>query len=699
MKLSNPGIWIGILSTLGVIALAVRDIDTAAPGDLSAVHGRMDELIGSENCNQCHGGWGESMADACLQCHEVIGRQIHNEAGLHGAIGLLSEPVCGLCHGEHHGSSASLVNPQSFAMSGAGSVEDFDHELVGFRMVGNHLDLSCTECHENADVAVLVEGTQRFGGLDQSCTSCHEDAHEGRMVIDCATCHGQVAFDQLEAYGHEEYLPLEGGHAALACSECHANSGDHSLRSIGRATFDEDERTCLQCHDQPHRNQFLRDVASFIEEPVSESCSVCHLPEHMGFFASRAAVTEDLHELTGFDLDAPHNEAACRDCHGISGTDFGLAHPQRKANDCAVCHEDPHDDQFDGQFGQKQECVDCHTPEGFEPHVFTLEMHAESELPISESHLELECNECHQDPVEGEARAFASMESACETCHEDGHQEFFTEYLEGIDEERFDSRTELANAAGCEVCHDATLFSDVAEERFDHSSSAGLAITGAHAQTDCESCHPRSGEPDYTGRTLGWVSEHFGTFEGCVTCHEDPHEGQFDGGDFPLEVDGQTDCARCHDASSFRALTDNFVHGDWTLYPLDGRHAELNCSACHEPLARPDEVGRTWGRAAGTTCNDCHADPHAGQFVVDDSISCERCHESASEFSRLVFEHDRDSTFELGEAHRGLDCGVCHPVVPIEPGLELVRYRPLDSECVDCHGVQRDRSLLGGREE
>ena len=699
MRLTNPGIWIGILSTLGVVALAVRDFDKAAPGDLAAVHGRMEELVGSENCNKCHGGWGKTMADACLQCHETIGGQIEDQDGLHGELGLLAEPVCGLCHGEHHGSSWSLVNAQSFAMSGAGSMEEFDHELVGFRMVGKHLDQDCTVCHEHAADEVLVEGTQRFGGLDQSCTSCHEDFHGGRMVIDCTSCHGQESFLELEAFGHEEFLPLEGGHEVLDCAECHSDNTDHALRLIGQGRFEEEERSCLDCHDQPHRRPFLREVASFIDAPVAETCSTCHLPEHHGFFASRASVTDELHALTSFELDAPHDEAACRECHDVSGEDFGMGRPERSARDCAVCHEDPHEEQFDGQFGEPQDCIDCHSPDAFEPHAFSLEMHADTELELLDSHLDLDCHGCHQDPEEGEVRAFASMESACETCHEDGHQTFFKEYLESIDEERFDARAELANAAGCELCHEATSFSEFLDERFDHESAAGLAIAGAHAQTDCDSCHLPSEDPDSTGRSFGWVSDHFGTFEGCVTCHGDPHQGQFDGAEFPSEVEGQSDCARCHDASSFRMLKDSFVHGNWTEFPLDGRHAEVGCSACHEPLARPDEVGRTWGRAVGLRCADCHEDPHANQFLIDDEVSCERCHESASAFPELVFEHDRDSTFELGQAHADLECGVCHPSVPTSMGFELVRYRPLDSECVDCHGVQRDRRLLGGKRD
>ena len=101
---------------------------------------------------------------------------------------------------------------------------------------------------------------------------------------------------------------------------------------------------------------------------------------------------------------------------------------------------------------------------------------------------------------------------------------------------------------------------------------------------------------------------------GCASCHEDVHEGRFDASEHLLEVDGRSDCARCHSTASFRDASDDFDHARWTGWPLDGAHAAADCTSCHAPLRRPDAHGRTWARANGTDCASCHEGPHGDQF-------------------------------------------------------------------------------------
>ena len=112
----------------------------------------------------------------------------------------------------------------------------------------------------------------------------------------------------------------------------------------------------------------------------------------------------------------------------------------------------------------------------------------------------------------------------------------------------------------------------------------------------------------------------------------------------------------------------------------------MGCSGCHTPLQTPDQHGRTWARSRGSFCADCHEDPHAGQFRIDNRTDCERCHRSAVSFLDLSFRHDLDSRFRLGDAHSKLACSECHK--PVEVGAAMViRYRPLERECVSCHGA------------
>ena len=172
---------------------------------------------------------------------------------------------------------------------------------------------------------------------------------------------------------------------------------------------------------------------------------------------------------------------------------------------------------------------------------------------------------------------------------------------------------------------------------------------------------------------------------GCVDCHADPHGGLFDRPTMPREYGGATGCARCHDETSFRVLED-FDHRLWTGFALQGAHMDAGCDSCHVRRVRPDAEGRTWGRAQGTGCADCHQDPHGGQFLASAGQDCDTCHRAASSFADLRFDHDRDSRFKLGQAHSDVGCESCHEAVDVG-GTSIVRYKPLDTECIDCHGV------------
>jgi hypothetical protein len=154
-------------------------------------------------------------------------------------------------------------------------------------------------------------------------------------------------------------------------------------------------------------------------------------------------------------------------------------------------------------------------------------------------------------------------------------------------------------------------------------------------------------------------------------------------------VAGSVGCARCHVQTSFRALAAAFDHHLWTGWRLEGAHGAARCSACHAPLADADVLGRTWARARGRRCADCHADPHAGQFATGGATDCAACHRSVAKFTDTVFRHDLHSRFRLGEAHAGLPCSACHKRER-RGDVEWVRYRPLGIECVDCHGAQEE---------
>ncbi len=687
MKLMRPGPWIGFMSLGVVLYLALGDLKRNSPGPLSSVH-----AIAVENsCAACHGGWFQEMTDACLECHEPIAEQLESSEGLHGTFGRERARACAVCHSDHHGAGFAMVNEHTFAMAGVADKSKFDHETVGFSMTERHLEVDCVACHEHADAIALAEGQRRYLGLDQKCASCHEDTHEGQYVLSCDSCHSQQDFETLEAKGHDDVLPLIGAHLDVACADCHEKDELHSLESLGQGRKPQ-LRGCIDCHDSPHDPEFLAAVADVQQTTVDSGCRDCHLHEHESFREPDFVLTTEQHALTGFALESHHEEAECGDCHSPGHKQFRLRYPGRSQDDCASCHDDPHGGQFSkGRFAEAG-CVDCHDRHQFEPHAFTAEMHSGGAMSLTGSHLDQECSACHVDPVDDSPRKFHGLEAGCDTCHQDAHDTFFADH-------------EVVSGA-CERCHDATKFSNVPEDEFDHQQWTGVLIAGAHAEQSCETCHKPTADPDELGRKFGRIKDAFGLYKGCVTCHADPHQGAFDsppaspaGATHPdrdLIGDGQAKdaCLRCHSQVSFRSLPQGFDHGKWTGFSIGGAHDAAKCTACHKPLRQADANGRTWGRAAGRDCADCHRDPHVGQFERRGRTDCVRCHKSQLGFGELTFRHNLDSRFVLGEAHKKLECGKCHRRAKLKGGVAVL-YRGMGRECADCHGEQNQ--LLRGR--
>jgi hypothetical protein len=735
------------LSLILVVALVVNDLERTSPGPLSAAHGQVAELDGGRNCDACHGGWMRSMTASCNECHEQIEQQLAESRGLHGAIESVDPSACEACHSEHRGAEFRLVAPASFALAGF-EREAFDHGHVDFALVGRHAELTCAECHPNAEVELLAPDTHRFLGLEQDCASCHEDPHEARFVPSCDSCHGQERpFDELANFVHTERFPLDDAHALPTCAECHAEGSGYAVEDLAGRTPRPPDRTCAACHsDSPHRDTFLDGIAALADLAPDATCSLCHDAAHESF-ADPSAFDAKLHAASGFALDGPHTGLDCAECHGGTGA-FRARHPGRVHDDCAACHDDPHAGQF-----TDARCLDCHRETTFFPSTFGLDAHAATDFPLEGGHAAVACGECHLADGD-EARRFSGTSSACAACHEDAHG------------------ATLANSNGCAECHVTTTFDDVDAAAFDHAGRTGFALDGAHATARCEACHQRTAQPDglgrcfgrvarvfgepasacatchddpheaafagqgcaschtttdfcalagpfdhgartgfvltgahldaecaschgtypdpvAAGRTLGRVSQVFsGSTERCETCHADAHQGAFDGPDRPAEVAGREGCARCHTTSDFADQREPFDHALWTGHRLEGAHAELDCSACHAP-----DAGGALTPAPGTDCVACHADPHVGQFLRAGRTDCARCHTETTWSRELTFDHDTDARFALDESHVNLECAACHVPWPLANGTEAVRYKPLGTVCVDCH----DHGGGGGR--
>ncbi|MEZ5977277.1 MAG: cytochrome c3 family protein [Planctomycetota bacterium] len=688
----RPQLWVAVCSAVLVTTLGVVGKDRKSPGPLAAAHARVAELAGGASCSECHGGWFQDMSSACLDCHEAIESQMDDGRGLHGRLAE-DRRACASCHSDHHGANFAMVNDVSFRKAGVPNVDAFDHSLVGFDMDGKHVELACTDCHAHAFDEVVPEGVTRFTGLSQRCAACHEDEHHGAFGQDCASCHVQESFTEHVATFHDDVLPLIGGHGGMDCRACHAEGEVHSLEVVAGNGSKPTARACLDCHDSPHGEAFVTRNARDSRTSLEASCVVCHAAAHTSFRDEALEITAEQHAASGFPLALPHDEVTCDGCHAPEPEDFAARYPGRDADRCAACHEDPHGGQFaTGPFAQEG-CVACHGRERFEPHGFTAELHARAALPLEGGHLGAACEDCHTVAHDGEPRTFRGTSDTCSACHEDAHNGFF------------DSRTQALEPVAhgdCARCHGATAFAQLVPESFDHTRWTGFPVDGAHEAEGCASCHASTAEPDAAGRTFGRVAPEHGELvamhagpevgRSCAACHEDPHGGRFDAEGLPERYDEREGCARCHTDASFRDLSRGFDHGLWTGFPLDGAHGEQSCSTCHAPLRAPTTEGRTWGFAKGADCASCHADPHGGQFRERDAqgtlgaTDCARCHQNTTSFAKLRFRHNWDSRFKLDETHAKVDCAQCHRPEVIS-GAPTFHYKPLGTNCTDCHGV------------
>lgn len=641
--------------TLGAIGVYMtREIRHASPGPLSAVHAQVRELDGDAGCEICHGdGSRLGLAKACLRCHEGIANDRSQHSGVHGRHVRDRLDECARCHREHAGASFSPTNERSFLLAGIADWKHFDHAGLDFQLSGKHAALQCKACHRHADTKVLVPGTHRFAGLTQECTSCHADPHEDQLGSDCRSCHGEERpFREVAAFMHDARFPLRHGHARLECRSCHAPGTRSSLEVLTDLPAKPPVRACAECHADPHAPNAQDQKPPLLAE--TGDCARCH--DTRAFKGKVFGVAE--HAAIGVELVGAHAQAACAGCH--SGARAGKLTRKRGFLDaCATCHASPHKESFaaDG-------CVQCHDggSPGFavvhsEP---TRAAHAAIGFALTEPHAQVACTGCHEATARPYAERYPGRQPGeCATCHGDPHRGQFTKGPFAL--------------GGCLQCHESKHFKPSIFTPAMHASCR-FKLEGAHAATACNACH----KPLPAEGKLPGVPDFAPAAQACSDCHADAHAGAF----------GTASCSSCHGVTAFRPPVGAFDHAKWTGYVLRGKHATTACASCHPRLPAPDENGRRFERAR-TQCAECHADPHAGQFVRGTTTDCARCHLETGSFQDLRFDHGRDSRFHLDAAHVRLACAACHKTYDL-PGLgRVVRYRPLGTECADCHDARR----------
>lgn len=339
-------------------------------------------------CHACHAAddlHRGNLGTDCAACHSPVDWTEHGFShdrdtgfALHGAHGRLT---CGACHADQSYDGTPTQCAACHALddvhqgsrgSDCGSCHDeqswtaarFDHRTeTGFELEGAHAMVPCSGCH--LDAMALTEPPTE-------CAGCHsaDDPHRGQRGGDCAACHGQASWEVRFDHGQQTGFELLGGHALLACEDCHRGSLETPLPS-----------DCEGCHrnDDPHGGTLT-------------ACTDCHEPHGW-----RERLRFD-HEFTTFPLLGMHRLAACEQCHLT--LDFHQA-----ASACRDCHSD--EDVHGGTLGD--DCSSCHTPNAWT--LWRFDHGRQTGFDLTGAHQGLACDGCH---APGQPM---TVSSSCDACH------------------------------------------------------------------------------------------------------------------------------------------------------------------------------------------------------------------------------------------------------------------------------------------
>jgi hypothetical protein len=620
---------------------------------------------------------------SCATCHPAADPR-HSLAALRAPGFHGDQRDCAACHASPHrddferGTAALLQKPAGSACvdchlpehrewsAAQGELSAAEHATSGFALDGPHQELSCAHCHNDPSVAVSVKRQGRRAALPQG--------------LDAA---------ELQLLSHRRGTPP----SPLPASAPAAFEPNPDFSAYAKRFPERKADQCAACHLDPHAGQFDAASGALAAYPQA-GCLACHARESF----SVAAYGVEHHRHAALPLDGQHARLDCAACHpeadgkpALKPEHTGVHPPLGSAAlalwpslatapvpvwladldpRCSACHADAHRGYFAGP-GQPAEastggaCNACHSTESFERIEDSTFDHAlHTRFPLEGAHAEAHCESCHakRSTADEFGRRFGSVAerfgsfSGCQTCHQDPHGGAFADWST---EQGSGAGTQPAQGAGstgdlgslgtdCSQCHSSASFRHGAAD-FDHGAHTGFALTGAHGEAACSSCHASSRLSQRPARQRAQRED-------------------------PLVALG--------------------------LLP--------EAAPLRQSLTPP----RSLAGALGQACQDCHVDAHAGQLAVEGVTDCANCHSSTASFRELAFDHQVDSRFPLEGAHLSAGCEACHKPDPLlteiqaqlaapSPGsaprsLSPVRYKPLGTSCTTCHAIQPGPLRRGG---
>ncbi len=609
-----------------------------SPGPLSRPH---QSLSGSTNCASCH-KFGGQAALKCLECHTEIATRLSARKGLHATYSIPagSSQECARCHSEHNGEDFPLIK---------WDIKTFNHKDAGYTLEGKHAGLACNKCHSPSHISPQERATikikdpnRTYLGLSTACATCHEDQHKGRLGPNCQSCHNFVDWKSINVgqFDHSKTrYPLTGLHAQVQCAKCHTNGADGKPQYVG-LPFNQ----CSDCHKDPHHGSF------------PQGCQSCHNTSGWKKVSLQAVGERFDHSKTKYPLEGKHASVECTQCHANADFKKPLAFQK-----CTDCHKpDPHN----GQFAKRPtgtECSSCHTVQGWKPSLFTVKEHATSAYPLQGKHATVDCAKCHIP--KGKDTLFKVKFDRCTDCHSDSHAGQF-------------AAAPYFNA--CDRCHNLEGYKPSTFSLAKHKETK-FVLTGGHVAIPCADCHKESSEfQPKPAAIYHWKNL------SCISCHVDPHKGQFKERMEEKRPDGSlSGCEACHTTKSWKELS-GFDHSK-TKFALLGAHRATACIDCHKPPNLETRLINVDFKAAPTQCEDCHQDIHGKQFAKGNVTRCAECHNSMK-WKPALFDHDKRTEFPLRGAPQNVRCAECHKLTRVVDAKTVLFYKPTPKDCATCHG-------------
>lgn len=501
-------------------------------------------LEGLSNCTKCHSIGNAVTNKNCLACHKEIQSLITQKRGYHSSKAV-STKTCVECHNDHHGRKFEMTRFDQ---------KKFDHNSTGYKLEGAHSTIECKDCHKagNIENAAIKKRDKTFLGLQQTCVSCHKDYHQGTLDNKCISCHNMKKFKPAPGFDHNKAkYKLKGAHTKQACVDCHKKTTKNGLefQEFTGLKFS----SCTSCHKDVHNGKF------------GNNCLKCHSEES---FKNPNIKTTFNHNQTDYPLTGMHVNVDCKSCH--KGNTYTTP---INTSQCKNCHTDYHKGDFIKK-GNSPDCKECHVLEkAFTFTNYGIAEHQKTSFNLEGSHIATPCAACHKSE---EKWKFKSLGTQCVDCHKDIHK--------GIISEKYYPKSD------CKQCHNSDVWNSVL---FEHDKT-GWKLEGKHAEATCKDCHSRKENGTYF-----LTSQRFSSVKGkCTVCHENIHGDQF-------AINGETDCLRCHSVIKGWDVN-NFDHSK-TKFPLDGKHINVECKACHKETRIENNIERRVYKLNKLRCIDCHS--------------------------------------------------------------------------------------------